>query len=137
MEDAREVRVAAGKGIVGNADQGGWRQVTVISRERWEELMREVGVALDPSARRANLLVSGIDLHETREQLLRIGNTRLRVRGETRPCRQMEDAAPGLRDAMQRGFGGGLFAEILTDGSIAIGDDVRWVDDEDDAPCDY
>ena len=40
MYEIGEVRVKAGKGIVGNADQGGWRQITLITHERWEELMR-------------------------------------------------------------------------------------------------
>ena len=72
-EPVSEARLVAGKGIEGNADQGGRRQVTIIAAERWAELMADLDAATDPSARRANLLVSGIDLEETRGRLLRIG----------------------------------------------------------------
>ena len=129
MDEIREVRVEAGKGIVGNADQGGWRQITLITRERWEELMRELGVSSDPSNRRANLLLSGIKLANTGERVLEVGNTRLRVRGETHPCNLMEQVVPGLRDAMARGWGGGVFAEVLIDGSISVGDTACWSDE--------
>ena len=129
MDEIREVRVEAGKGIVGNADQGGWRQITLITRERWEELMRELGVSSDPSNRRANLLLSGIKLANTGERVLEVGNTRLRVRGETHPCDQMEQVVPGLRTAMARGWGGGVFAEVLIDGSISVGDTACWSDE--------
>ncbi len=134
MAEAHEVCVERGKGIVGNADQGGWRQVTIIARERWDTLMRQVSASLDPSARRANLLVSGIDLENTRGRTLQIGDARLRIRGETRPCQQMDQAAPGLRAAMRTDWSGGVFAEVLTDGSIAVGDAARWADAADDAP---
>jgi hypothetical protein len=37
----------------------------------------------------------------------KIGNVRVRIYGETRPCEQMEMAAPGLQAAMTVPFGGG------------------------------
>ena len=136
MDEATDVRVRAGKGIVGNADQGGWRQVTIVSAERWAALMQELGLTLDPSARRANLLVSGIELSQTRDRVLSVGATRLRVKGETRPCKRMEAAATGLRDAMRQDWNGGVFAEVLVDGSIAVGDPVQWeVEAEAETSC--
>ena len=126
MDSRDRVRLVAGRGIEHNADQGGKRQVTVISCERWEELMRVVGAALSPSARRANLVVSGLNLADTARRILRVGACRLHIIGETRPCERMKEAAPGLEAAMRQRWGGGVYGVVLDDGEIAIGDDVRW-----------
>src|SRR4051812_2652970 len=64
----------ADRGLRGNANRGGRRQVTIISRERWSELMQALGATLPPSARRANLMVSGIELQQSRGRILRIGS---------------------------------------------------------------
>jgi MOSC domain-containing protein YiiM len=125
-EAVEHATLVAGRGIEGNADQGGRRQVTIITAERWAELMAELGAATEPVARRANLLVSGIVLEETRGRLLRIGACELRVRGETRPCERMEEALPGLQEAMKARWGGGAFAEVVTGGVIRVGDAVSW-----------
>lgn len=116
----------AGRGLVGNADQGRRRQVTLIEREVWERLMAEVGGTIGPSARRANLMISSFPLAQTRDRIFRIGSCRLQVSGETRPCERMEEAWPGLRAAMGRDWGGGVFAQVLDDGEIAVGDPVEW-----------
>ena len=126
MDAARHATLDAGQGIAGNANRGGRRQVTIVARERWNELMTELGASLETSARRANIVVSGIDLLESRGRVLLIGGCRLRVLGETRPCEQMEDAFPGLQEAMKERWGGGAFAEILEGGQIAIGDSAAW-----------
>jgi len=118
--------LTAGKGIDGNADRGGRRQVTLIDAARWEALMAELGSALDPRERRANLLLEGIDLTESRGRLLRVGSARLRMNGETRPCERMDEALPGLQEAMRAGWGGGAFAEVLESGEIAINDLAEW-----------
>jgi MOSC domain-containing protein YiiM len=116
----------SGRGLVGNANRGGRRQVTLLSQERWDELMKEVGVSLGAEARRANLILSGIDLENSRGRTLLIGACRLRIGGETRPCEQMEEAAAGLQAAMREHWGGGAYAEVLDSGAITIGDAVRW-----------
>src|SRR5262245_3318230 len=115
-----------GRGLAGNADRGGRRQVTLISEARWRELMAQVGASLGHEARRANLVISAIDLEHTRGRVLRIGVCRLRIGGETRPCELMEDAAAGLQAAMRERWGGGAFAEVLDGGPIAVGDTVAW-----------
>src|SRR5919202_1521409 len=45
MDPAPTARLVAGRGIVGNANQGGKRQVTIIAREAWEAVTRELGEA--------------------------------------------------------------------------------------------
>lgn len=126
MDPAAEATLVAGRGIVGNADQGRFRQVTLIEREVWDRLMERLGGTIDPSARRANLMVSGVSLEDTRDRVLRIGECRVRVRGHTRPCERMDEALDGLRSAMQAGWGGGAFGEVLDDGMIRVGDPVSF-----------
>jgi MOSC domain-containing protein YiiM len=128
MDSVETGTLVAGRGLAGNADQGRRRQVTLIEREVWEQLMAEVGGSISPAARRANLMVSGIELAESRDRVLRVGACRLRVGGETRPCERMDEAWPGLRGAMQRHWGGGVFAQALDDGEIALGDEVAWLE---------
>ena len=126
MDPATEAQLVAGKGIRGNANQRGKRQVTMIEREVWERLMRELGADLAPSTRRANLMLSGVSLAGMRGRVMRIGACRVRIYGETKPCERMDEALPGLQAAMRPNWGGGAFAEILDDGEIHIGDAVSF-----------
>ena len=125
MDPATRAAVVAGRGIVGNANQGGKRQVTIVSSKHWGEVTAPLGQIPDARLRRANLLVSDIDFANSHGKILKIGDVRIRIYGETRPCEQMEAAVPGLRDAMSVPWGGGAFGEILDDGEIAVGDRVE------------
>jgi MOSC domain-containing protein YiiM len=126
MDAVTSAQLVAGRGIVGNANQGGRRQVTLLTQEFWGDLTGPL-MSPDPSARRANLLVSNIDLRNSRGKTLRIGTVRIRIFGETRPCYQMDEAISGLRQALSVPWGGGAFGEVLDDGAIAIGDDADWL----------
>lgn len=127
MDPVARAILRAGAGLLNNANQGGKRQVTIISKETWATVMERLGVEIDPSARRANLMVSGIDLENTRGKILQIGSCRIHVWGETRPCERMDQAWQGLRAALGDHWGGGIFGEVLDDGEIALGDGVQWV----------
>lgn len=125
MDPVRSARLDE-QGLDGNANRGGRRQVTLITRERWDELMRDLGASLPPEARRANLLISGLDLQESRGRILRVGPARLMINGETRPCERMEEAHAGLQALMRDRWGGGAFAEVLDGGEIHVGHPVEW-----------
>jgi MOSC domain-containing protein YiiM len=128
MDPAPKAALVAGRGIVGNANQGGRRQVTIIAREVFDELRRKLGPGVEPVMRRANLMVSGLALPETKGRVLQIGRVRIRINGETRPCERMDEAFPGLKDALGVDERGGVYGEVLDDGEIAVGDPVTVTD---------
>jgi len=126
MDGAPHATLVAGRGLQGSADQGGARQVTLIDLATWHALMTRLGANLDPAARRANLVVDGLDLADSRGRTLHVGPARLLIRGETRPCERMDEAVAGLSDAMRERWGGGAFAEVVDGGDISVGDSVDW-----------
>ena len=128
MDPVTHGTLVAGQGLLDSANQGGRRQVTLIARERWNLVVQSMGMHIDPIQRRANVLVAGIDLENTHTRILQVGGCRLLIRGETRPCERMDEAVPGLQNALDAHWGGGAFAEILRGGEIAVGDNVTWED---------
>ena len=126
MESVAEARLVAGQGLEGNAERGGYRQVTLLDADAWEAATREVGVEVNPAARRANLLVRGVDLHDTANRVLKIAGCRIRIRGETLPCERMDEAAPGLKAALAPAWRGGAYGMVLDGGPLALGDAVAW-----------
>jgi MOSC domain-containing protein YiiM len=129
MDPVTRASLIAGRGIVGDANQGSTRQVTILSDKDWSEVTAQPGTP-DPIVRRANLLVSDVDLRNSRNKILQIGRVRIRLLGEVRPCERMEEAQPGLRIAMSVPYGGGAFGEVLDDGEIAVGDRVTLESDD-------
>ena len=126
MDFVEQAELVAGKGIVNNVDRSRRRQVTLLEREVWEQVTASLGATLDPSARRANLLVSGIALVRTRGRLLRIGQARVVVGGELTPCNVMDEALPGLQAALAPDWRGGVFAQVFDAGTIRVGDAITW-----------
>jgi MOSC domain-containing protein YiiM len=126
MDFVRTATLDAGRGVRDSANYDGRRHVTIIASERWSELMDQLGASIDPSARRANLMVSGVDLANTGGRRLLVGDCTLLIGGETAPCERMEEALTGLQEAMRSRWGGGAWAEVVSGGSIAVGDAVRW-----------
>ena len=126
MDAVVEARLVEGQGVAGSTGRSRRRQVTLLEREAWDRFMSELDAVLDPSARRANLLTSGISLARTRGRILRIGDARLVIGGEVTPCERMEEALPGLQEAMRPNWGGGAFAQVATSGVIRVGDRIEW-----------
>ena len=128
MDPRDHAELIAGRGIRHNANQGGKRQITLIDEEAWASALRDLGIEVPPSARRANLMLRGIDLERSRGKLLRLGPATILIHGETRPCEQMTEAGPGLREALGRNWRAGAFGEIVAGGIIRVGDTAEWIE---------
>ena len=101
------------------------RQITVLAIEDWQAACRDAGaIDLPWTARRANLLVAGLQLPRARGSILGIGSVRLEVTGQTFPCVRMDEAHPGLRKALSPEWRGGVTCAVLANGEVRIGDPV-------------
>jgi MOSC domain-containing protein YiiM len=126
--DARDaVRLVPGLGVEGSADRGGRRQVSILAREDWEDALLELGAGLDPAARRANVLVSGVALRGAGGRVLALGPCRVRILGELTPCERMDESLTGLEEALRPAWRGGVFGEVLQGGEVHAGD-AAWVE---------
>jgi len=121
-----QTRAVTGRGLEGDHAGGGARQVTLLSEEAWADVQREMDRdELDPGGRRANIVVQGLKLADAIKGGLRIGDCLLRIAGETRPCRLMDDYAPGLQKALDPECRGGVYGRVLSGGEIKVGSPVE------------
>ncbi len=126
MDPVDEAVAVEGRGLDGGADFDRDRHVTLIEREVFDRLRAEVDDSMEPVMRRANLMVSGIRLEGTGDRMLAVGDLRIHIRGETRPCERMDEACEGLRDALEPHWGGGAHGSVMNNATIVVGDEVRW-----------
>ncbi len=114
-----------GGGLDGDHAAPGKREVTLLDAGAWAAACAELGRQLDPAARRANVLVAGLDLATTLGRSLRIGEVVLDVLGETRPCELLDDGGRvGLCHSLRPQRRGGVHARVRHGGTLRVGDEV-------------
>jgi MOSC domain-containing protein YiiM len=126
MDSVAEATLVDGEGVAGSVGRSKRRQVSILSQEDWSAAVDAAGADADPSRRRANILVSGMRLENTRGRVLVIGNARVTVGGELTPCERMEEVAVGLQNALRPHWRAGVFGQVSTGGVVRVGDVVRW-----------
>ncbi len=108
----------------------GKRSVTLLSDSRWSQACTELGVTLPWTTRRANFLISGLDLSTLIGRAILIGTVRVWIHAETKPCALMDEQHSGLRAALKPNFRGGVYGQVLTEGTISISDRVVFAPDK-------
>ena len=136
-EAHESVRAVPGKGLEGDryflgagtySHRKPWRpdrQATFIEAEAIEAAVRDDGVEIRPAQARRNLVTRGVALLHLVGREFTVGDVRFRGIRLAEPCAHMEKLAgvPGARKALIHR--GGLRAEILGEGEIKVGDEVR------------
>jgi hypothetical protein len=116
-------RYATGLGRFSAPGRAG-QDITLIEAEAVEALLAEHGVELAPGDARRNVVTRGIDLNALVGRHFHIGGVPCFGQRLAEPCSwQQKLTPPGtLRGLVHRG---GLRADVLADGTIALGDRVE------------
>ncbi|MBY0473415.1 MOSC domain-containing protein [Patescibacteria group bacterium] len=130
MELVDWATVEVASGIVGDCRGVGGlthkRQVTILSQTQWEEAYSELGTRLRWTERRANLYVAGIVFGpQYVDKTLVLGEgVQLKVTGETEPCKRMDEAHMGLKQALTPNWRAGVTCRVIVGGVIRKGDTI-------------
>ena len=113
-------RYARGTGAYSKSKRETIRHVSLVSEEAIKEANKENGTNFTPRETRRNIVTRGIDLNELVGQEFYVGNVRMRGVELCDPCARPSALShkPGFEPAFRQR--GGLRAEILSDGDIAI-----------------
>jgi len=126
LVEVPQIECVAGHGIRGDRfydyrdDYKG--QITFFSLEVFEKVATRFCLTNKSAGHlRRNVIVSGVNLNDLIGQEFSVQGVRLRGTAHCRPCYWMNQAiAPGAEEFLQGN--GGLRAQILSDGVIAVGD---------------
>ena len=133
MSAEPRVQAVAGKGLEGDRYFAGtgtfWkpqpdRELTLIEIEAIEALERDYGLAIAPGEARRNIVTRGVALNHFVGCEFQIGEVTLRGLRLCEPCAHLQKLT---REGVIKGLThrGGLRAQIVTGGTIAVGDRVR------------
>ena len=122
LDAADAVSVATGAGIEG--DRYGDKDITLFEAEAIEGLREDTGIELAPSEIRRNVMTRGISLNDLLGHRIRVGEVEAVVTELCHPCSHLQALTqPGvLKGLVDRG---GLNADVVSGGSIKVGDEVE------------
>lgn len=127
MTRCESISLTPENGVIGDHGTSKNRQVTLLDEANWIAACEEIGLNLPWTARRANILVQGIDLEELVEQRIRIGTALVEVIGEVDPCYVMDAAQNGLKDALKPDWRGGVYARVIESGTVRPDDQISQI----------
>ena len=121
---ARErVSVVAGRGIEGDRKFDSNHDLTLVEAEALEGLTEDTGIELAPGESRRQVMTRGVSLNDLVGRRFRVGELECVGEELCEPCDHLQSLTqPGvLRGLVHRG---GLCAEVVSGGEIAVGDSV-------------
>ena len=109
-------------GLAGDHAKAGLRALTLIQAEHLPVVAELAGLSdLDAATTRRNIVVSGLNLLAFRKKELHLGEALIRISGPCPPCSRMEEYLGHGGYTAMRGHGG-VYAEVLEGGAVAVED---------------
>ena len=124
MALAESITLTPENGVMGDHGTSQRRQVTLLDEAAWQTACSEVGTELDWTVRRANILVSNLNLKDLVGAEIRIGSALVTIIGEVVPCHVMDHAQEGLKRALKPEWRGGVYGRITATGQVSVGDNI-------------
>jgi MOSC domain-containing protein YiiM len=104
-------------------------EVTFVEGEAIDHVREEFGIDLTDGRHRRNVVTRGVDVHELLGATFRVGDAVLRGTRPRPPCAHVEEVAGEERVARALKEGrGGVCAEVVEPGDVAVGDEVVLVE---------
>ena len=137
VQSVSEIEAVAGVGLIGDRyatsehgdDYDGGQDLTLVEAEALERLAAEDGIQLEPGATRRNVTTRGISLNDLVGKTFSVGGVMARGVELCEPCNHLQSMVgrPILRPLAHRA---GLRAQLLSSGTIRVGDSVVPVSDQ-------
>ena len=130
METVNNINVIAGKGIMGdryfkeNNDKK--NQITLIEKENIDYFNKLNNTQIKSVEFRRNIITEEVRLNELVGKVFSLGNVKLKGIDLCRPCKNLQETLKQknlIKEFLRKG---GLRCEIIKDGKISVGDEIKF-----------
>jgi len=129
MKSVNNVEAIAGKGLVNDYhfknDNEKRRQITLIEIENIDYYNKISGTFILPKEFRRNIITKDIRLNELVGSEFFIGDVKVKAHDLCRPCKYLQESLKQnnlIKELLRKA---GLRCEILTNGKIFVGDEIK------------
>ena len=129
MKSVNNVEAVAGKGLVNHYhfknDSEKRRQITLIEIENINHYNQITRTSIPPKDFRRNIITEGIKLNALVGSEFFIGEVKVKAHDLCRPCKYLQESLNQKNLVKELLRKGGLRCEILTNGKIFVGDEIK------------
>ena len=129
MKSVNNVETVAGKGLVNHYhfknDSEKRRQITLIEIENINHYNQITRTSIPPKDFRRNIVTEGIKLNALVGSEFFIGEVKVKAHDLCRPCKYLQESLNQKNLVKELLRKGGLRCEILTNGKIFVGDEIK------------
>jgi len=129
IKKMESIEVVASKGIIGDRYfqdfNGDTEQITIIESENIDYYNSTFNTKYNYLEFRRNIVTKDIKLNDLVGKIIQVGKIKLKVNDLCRPCKELQvklDQNNIIKEFLRRG---GLRCEILTSGTINVGDEIK------------